>query len=221
MNWFTSAVYCKRLICKPIPRKWTQNGIYTAKSAYEAQFQGTIISTNFQPLWIAEAEPKQRFLGWLILHQKILTADNLLIRHWPCDWICSLCTDAFEDTNHLAKECSFTISVWNQICSWLGLTQVPNQSQYQHISDWWDILANSGQRGRRKKMIGALLITWWQVWLERNRRIFHQQLLTATQVAFLVKENIDLLRYYPQNWGFALLKLLITFPVNLWNSNCL
>lgn len=61
--------------------KWTQNGIYTAKSAYEAQFQGTIISTNFQPLWIAEAEPKQRFLGWLILHQKILTADNLLIRH--------------------------------------------------------------------------------------------------------------------------------------------
>jgi hypothetical protein len=69
-------------------------------------------------------------------------------------------------------------------------------------------------------MIGALLITWWQVWLERNRRIFHQQLLTATQVAFLVKENIDLLKYYPQNWGFALLKLLITFPVNLWNSNC-
>jgi hypothetical protein len=48
-------------------------------------------------------------------------------------------------------------------------------------------------------MIGALLITWWQVWLERNRRIFHQQLLTVTQVAFLVKENIDLLQYYPQN----------------------
>lgn len=151
MNWFTSAVYCKRLICKPIPRKWTQNGIYTAKSAYEAQFQGTIISTNFQPLWIAEAEPKQRFLGWLILHQKILTSDNLLIRHWPCDWICSLCTDAFEDTNHLAKECSFTNSVWNQICSWLGLTQVPNQSQYQHISDWWDILANSGQKREKKE----------------------------------------------------------------------
>lgn len=171
--------------------KWTNHGEYSAKSAYEMQFVGSVANTNFMPLWRAEAEPKHRFFGWLILHQRILTAENLLLRHWPCDWICSLCTDAFEDANHLAKECSFTNTVWSQVCSWLDIMQTPNQLQDANILEWWTSIIHSTYGRRRRKLIGALLITWWQVWLERNRRIFHQKQLSATQVAFLVKENID------------------------------
>lgn len=171
--------------------KWTNHGEYSAKSAYEMQFVGSVANTNFMPLWRAEAEPKHRFFGWLILHQRTLTAENLLLRHWPCDWICSLCTDAFEDANHLAKECSFTNTVWSQVCSWLDIMQTPNQLQDANILEWWTSIIHSTYGRRRRKLIGALLITWWQVWLERNRRIFHQKQLSATQVAFLVKENID------------------------------
>lgn len=54
------------------------------------------------------------------------------------------------------------------------------------------------QGERKKKLIGALLVTWWQVWLERNRRVFQQSYLSATQVAFLVKENIDLIQLVRQ-----------------------
>lgn len=43
-----------------------------------------------------------------------------------------------------------------------------------------------------KKMIGALLTTWWHVWLERNRRIFQQQCQSELKVAYKIKENIDL-----------------------------
>jgi hypothetical protein len=121
-----------------------------------------------------------------------------LIRHWPCDWICSLCTDAFEDTNHLAKECSFTNLVWDQVGGWLDLNQAPNQSQHLCILDWWEKIASLMQGERKKKLIGALLVTWWQVWLERNRRVFQQSYLSATQVAFLVKENIDLIQLVRQ-----------------------
>lgn len=59
---------------------------------------------------------------------------------------------------------------------------------------WWEKIASSMQGERKKKLIGALLVTWWQVWLERNRRVFQQSYLSATQVAFLVKENIDLIQ---------------------------
>lgn len=65
--------------------KWTDNGQYSTKSAYLAQFQGGTTHTIFTPLWTTQAEPKQRFFGWLLLHLKALTADNLLKRHWPCD----------------------------------------------------------------------------------------------------------------------------------------
>ncbi len=47
--------------------------------------------------WKAKALPKQIFLGWLILHHKVVTAENLLIRHWKCDWIRPLCRSASED----------------------------------------------------------------------------------------------------------------------------
>jgi hypothetical protein len=120
--------------------KWTPNGEYSAKSAYEAQFQGMITNINFTPLWKAQAEPKHRFFGWLILHQRTLTAENLLRRHWPCNWICSLCTNAFEDANHLAEECSFTRNVWNLVCSWLGYNLSPQSWQDTPISNWWDSL---------------------------------------------------------------------------------
>lgn len=66
--------------------KWTDNGQYSAKSAYLAQFQGYITHAPFKPIWTTQAEPKQRFFGWILLHQRALTAENLLKRRWPCDW---------------------------------------------------------------------------------------------------------------------------------------
>lgn len=174
--------------------KWTANGECTTKSAYEAQFSGTTTNLNFSPLWKAQAEPKQRFFGWLILHQKTLTSENLLRRHLPCDWICSLCSEAFEDANHLAKGCIFTRNVWNRLCNWLGFNQSLFSPQNEDISVWWDSMLHSVQEKRAKKrMVGALLTTWWHVWLERNHRIFNQQSQTELQVAHLIKENIDLI----------------------------
>jgi hypothetical protein len=50
--------------------RFSSNGIYTSKSAYLLQFQGTFATTDFMKIWSALAEPKHHFLGWLILHQK-------------------------------------------------------------------------------------------------------------------------------------------------------
>jgi hypothetical protein len=77
----------------------SESGVYSCKSAYLYQFEGSFTSIDFKSVWKTPAEPKMKFLGWLILHQKTLIAQNLLIRHWLCDWICCLCSSAFEDTN--------------------------------------------------------------------------------------------------------------------------
>lgn len=100
---------------------WTDYGSYTAKSAYLYQFEGSFAKLDFLSLWKAPAEPKMRFFGWLVLHQKTLTAQNILRRHWPCTWICRLCTCSFEDTNHLLNECIFTRQTWSLICQFQNL----------------------------------------------------------------------------------------------------
>lgn len=44
--------------------------------------------------------------------------------HWPCNWICSLCLDTFEDTDHLFRNYDFTKKVWHQICNLKVFNQV-------------------------------------------------------------------------------------------------
>jgi hypothetical protein len=65
--------------------KWTANGEYSTQSAYRIQFQGRTKKFNIGPIWKAKTEPKCRFFAWLLLHRKILTADNLEKRGWPND----------------------------------------------------------------------------------------------------------------------------------------
>lgn len=69
-----------------------------AKSAYLAQFTGSVSYSNFTSLWKANNEPKHQLFGWLLLHHKVLATKNLLKRHWPCNEICTLCTKAFSRT---------------------------------------------------------------------------------------------------------------------------
>lgn len=44
--------------------KWNEAGIYTSKSAYLFQFEGSFASINFSSIWKAPAEPKTRFF-WM------------------------------------------------------------------------------------------------------------------------------------------------------------
>lgn len=91
--------------------------------------------------------------------------------------------------NHLAKECQFTCSVWSLVVNWMDLSPLPHHL-YIDVAEWWEALSTSTPVGMRKKTLATLLITWWNVWLERNRRIFQQTSQNEMQVAFLIKENI-------------------------------
>ena len=70
--------------------RWTTNGEYTAKSAYNAQFFGSYSQFKGKYIWKAEVEGKHKFFAWLLVQSKILTADKLVARQWPCNTVCSL-----------------------------------------------------------------------------------------------------------------------------------
>jgi hypothetical protein len=71
--------------------RWTADGNYTTKSAYNAQFLGSFSTFNGNSIWKAETEGKHKFFAWLLVQCKILTADKLTTRQWPCNPVCSLC----------------------------------------------------------------------------------------------------------------------------------
>jgi hypothetical protein len=59
--------------------RWTSSGTCSSKSAYKIQFQGSYCSFS-SAIWSASVEGKHKFFAWLMVQNKILTADNLVLR---------------------------------------------------------------------------------------------------------------------------------------------
>lgn len=57
--------------------RWTSNGKYSVSSAYECQFRGSVAFFPATVIWRACAEPKCKFFAWLVVHNRILTVENM------------------------------------------------------------------------------------------------------------------------------------------------
>jgi hypothetical protein len=136
--------------------KWTANGQYTSKSAYQAQLLGSYCTFNSKAVWAAKVEDKHRFFAWLLIQCKLLTADRLIARNWPCNPVCSLCDQELESTEHMVLHCVFAQEVWNLVSQWTGgLVRIP--SSRVKMEFWW----NSSLKGppeKTKQRVASLVI---------------------------------------------------------------
>jgi hypothetical protein len=74
--------------------RWTVNDSYSVASAYECQFLGAMINFPATEIWRAKYEQKCKFFAWLVLHDKALTAENMIKKdglattfaHCVCAW---------------------------------------------------------------------------------------------------------------------------------------
>jgi len=161
--------------------RWTADGVYTAKSAYNARFLGSYSSFKGDHIWKAEAEGKHKFFAWLLVQSKILTADKLLARQWPYNPICSLCNQEQETAAHLILHCNFAQQVWSQMEGWTG-NLVRQPAQGIQITEWWEKELAQLPKKTRKLKAALMIYAAWNIWKERNRRVFNQKYGTPQEV---------------------------------------
>jgi hypothetical protein len=171
--------------------RWTQTGEYTTKSAYHIQFRGRTKTRNISQIWKAKTEPKCRFFAWILLHKKILTANNLAKKGWPHDPQCKLCSNAAETPTHLCKDCPFTKAVWSQLSTWYKLQNLPASDSTQSVCGWWKKCRSKVDKKSRPTLDGFFIYFWWNIWKERNRRTFNHESKLVEEVAYLIKEDVQ------------------------------
>jgi hypothetical protein len=174
--------------------RWTSDGNYTAKSAYVAQFKGSYCSFGPTALWRAHVEGKHKFLTWLLVQEKLLTADKIQARNWQCNPSCALCNAEQETAVHLCLHCSFVMQIWELVRVWSrGSISIP--SQEASVEEWWcDTLAVQPKQEWRQAST-LLIYTAWNLWKERNGRIFEEKAAEPRFVLQLIKEEM-LLRFW-------------------------
>jgi hypothetical protein len=58
--------------------KWTADKKFLVATAYECQFLGYTMPLPAPDLWTAYSEHKSNFFAWLVLHDRVLTTDNMI-----------------------------------------------------------------------------------------------------------------------------------------------
>jgi hypothetical protein len=151
------------------------NGQYSASSVYEAQFFGLVYSDMYTLVWKAWATPKAKHHAWLALQDHLWTADRLEKRGWPNCGLCPFCNQVLESTNHLFVNCRFSIHICELLKEWIGIHGIyPRQWVALNINEWWKLLT-AGPTPQRKALATLMLLTLWELWNERNARVFRNK----------------------------------------------
>lgn len=171
--------------------RWTANGVYSAKSAYKAQLFGAYYTFDAQAIWSARVEGKHRFFAWLMVQCKVLTADKLLKRNWPCDPLCPLCSQEPETADHLFLQCAYTKEVWFRVSQETdGL--LPATTTQCSMEEWWNSSLERCDRNMKKKVASLMIYTACNIWRERNRRIFEAKSAMPMRVVTMIKDEARL-----------------------------
>jgi hypothetical protein len=64
-------------------------------------------------IWRAKTGQKCNFFAWLVMHNKVQTADNWVKRNCPCNHHCPFWLCLNETTPYILSLCNFTVAVWN------------------------------------------------------------------------------------------------------------
>jgi len=127
------------------------------------------------------------FLAWILLHRKILTANNLTKR--------GEAGHMMEAVQHLAGN-SHTLMqklhlvVWTQLSSWLNLSHLPPIDSATTIYGWWTKCRARVQKVFCVTLDGVLIYFWWNIWKECNRQTFNNDFKQVIDAAYLIKDGI-------------------------------
>lgn len=152
------------------------SGIFSVKAAYTTMEHTPTMDSDIYRIWRIKAPPRMRVFGWLLLHNRVLTADNLRIRGFHIVGMCYLCRRSDETVRHLFTDCPISKQVYAGTMQ-EAMVMIPGQDMVQ-------LLIKQGTVDKIRQM---LLISQFIIWRERCNRIFRE---TTKNTAELIQEAI-------------------------------
>jgi hypothetical protein len=131
---------------------------------------------------------KIKMFKWLVLHNQILTWENLKKRGFIGPSRCHICQVKEETTNHLLDECSYTAKIWD--CT-AGIFRQSNRIRGNisaTIKNW-----NEGYN--ENEMVNCCWtltsgMIMWEIWKEQNRRIFRNESIPIERIKEAIVSQI-------------------------------
>lgn len=163
---------------------WENSGLYSSKSFYHVIKTGGKERWPFPEIWHMRAPQSVKIFCYLVLQNRILTKEVLMIRQFNCHPDCVLCTShQFETSLHLFFQCDYARRVWTVLAGWSGLNLIRLGDDvcetWKGTLRWFNLRDSS----RQNNYLSLLVCTCWQIWLQRNNLIFRGIMVPPQVVA--------------------------------------
>ncbi|KAE8820564.1 hypothetical protein D1007_01308 [Hordeum vulgare] len=176
--------------------KLASDGVYSARSAYQMLFSGQVKSQFPEFIWKVKAPLKCKFFVWTVVQHRIATSDHLLLRGIVNEYFCPLCHRNLETVDHLLRECPWSVILWDSIASRARFPSFKPSTWKAGSSrtDWLIHLSDIMSVCARRSARALSLLVCWEIWRERNRRIFVKKELSVPSVLVLIADEASIWR---------------------------
>lgn len=151
--------------------KYSKDGDFSTKSAYQLTNQGEILDTQFHGKWIWKLDilPKITNFLWLCMHGSIPVKDVLASSGINCDRVCPLCKCQDETILHLLRDYGVAREFWRKL-------EVPPSlvsSSTENLDSWlkMNCLSTAGHKCAVPWSI-LFLFAVWSLWRNGNNVVF-------------------------------------------------
>lgn len=131
--------------------------------------------------------PKWLFILYLAVQKRLYTKDKL--SKWGiinCQ-TCSLCELEEESHQHLFFKCTFSASIWQKLLLWQGINR---QTQGWEAEISWAVTHAAGKQAQAEIYRLTLGATIYQIWMERNYRIFQKKKRSSKDVTRMIIQEV-------------------------------
>lgn len=91
----------------------------------------------------------------------------------------------------MCLHCVFAQEVWLLVSNWTeGQVKLPVPGTT--IQEWWNNSMQGLAKKDKQRMAALMIYTSWNVWKERNRRIFQGVAVLPSRILALIKEEMKL-----------------------------
>jgi hypothetical protein len=159
--------------------KWTPTGEYTARSAYRMLHAGSTSFPGSSLIWKIWAPMRVKIFLWLAFRRRHWTADRRIRHNLEASETCLLCDQEPETIDHTLCSCSYIKQVWWEIFRSLRISWPATPDQGSTRKRWIQ-LRRQCPDSKKKGFDSLFAFVSWQVWKEKNARLFDSALTNPT-----------------------------------------
>lgn len=140
-------------------------------------------------VWFQQQIPRHAIHAWLVIQRKLKNQD--LLKQWDVQasrisLLCPFCESVPDSYDHLFFECGLPSNVWRHMTTFMGIPNMPME-----LSAIIDFISPYAKLKSIRSVVSKLVFaaSCYNIWNERNCRLFKKEKRSQEQIIELIKSN--------------------------------